>query len=114
MTGTHIGSLVVAAAVVFWMIQLLRSHQLKEKYAVLWLGVGLGTLILGAFPVLLNEFADRVGVKDPPNLLLFAAAVLLLLVCVHLSWESSRLEEETRTLAEEVALLRQRLEDLER
>ena len=57
------------------------------------------------FPVLLNKVADVVGVKDPPNLLLFAAALLLLLVCVHLSWEASRLEEKTRTLAEEVALL---------
>ncbi len=114
MTATHIGSVIVAAGVVASMIQLLRSHQLKEKYAVLWLGVGIGTLTLGLFPALLNRVADVVGVKDPPNLLLFAAAVLLLLVCVHLSWESSRLEEETRTLAEEVALLRQRLEDLER
>jgi hypothetical protein len=113
MTPTHIGSVIVAAAVVLSMIQLLRSHQLKEKYAVLWLAVGVGTLVLGAFPFLLNKVADVVGVKDPPNLLLFGAALLLLLVCVHLRWESSRLEEETRTLAEEVALLRQRLEELE-
>ena len=50
---------------------------------------------------------------DPPNLLLFGAAVLLLLVCVHLSWEVSHLEEETRTLAESHALLQERLERLE-
>jgi hypothetical protein len=32
--------------------------------------------------------------------------VFLLIVCIHLSWEVSRLEEETRTLAEEIALIR--------
>jgi hypothetical protein len=32
--------------------------------------------------------------------------VFLLLVCMHLSWEVSRLEEETRVLAEEIALIR--------
>jgi hypothetical protein len=37
---------------------------------------------------------------------------VLLLVSVHLSWEASRLEEETRTLAEEVALLRMQVESL--
>jgi hypothetical protein len=37
---------------------------------------------------------------------LFLGFVFLLLVCVHLSWEVSRLEEETRTLAEDIALLR--------
>jgi hypothetical protein len=110
MTGTHIFSIVVALGAVASMFELLRRRQLKEKYAVLWLGVGIGMLVLGGFPVVLNKVADAVGVKDPPNLLLFAAALLLLLVCVHLSWEASRLEEKTRTLAEEVALLRQKIE----
>jgi hypothetical protein len=110
MTGTHVFSIVVAIASVLSMLELLRRRQLKEKYAVLWLAVGIGMLVLGAFPVLLNKVADVVGVKDPPNLLLFAAALLLLLVCVHLSWEASRLEEKTRTLAEEVALLRQKID----
>ena len=112
MTGTHVFSIVVAIGSVVSMLELLRRRQLKEKYAVLWLGVGLGMLVLGLFPVLLNKVADVVGVKDPPNLLLFAAALLLLLVCVHLSWEASRLEEKTRTLAEEVALLRQKIEQI--
>ena len=111
MTAVHIGAMLVAALSVASMFELLRRRQLKEKYAVLWLFVGLGMLVLGAFPVLLNKIADVVGVKDPPNLLLFSAALLLLLVCVHLSWEASRLEEKTRTLAEELALLRRQIED---
>lgn len=113
MTATHIGAIIVAAGSLVAMFELLRRRQLKEKYAVLWLAVGVGMFVLGAFPVLLNRVADLVGVKDPPNLLLFAAALLLLLVCVHLSWEASRLEERTRTLAEELALLRQKVEDAE-
>jgi hypothetical protein len=32
-------------------------------------------------------------------------------VAVHFSWELSRLEERTRTLAERLALLEQRLEE---
>ena len=38
--------------------------------------------------------------------------LVLLLVAVHLSWEASRLEEETRTLAEEVGLLRMQVHSL--
>ena len=110
MTTTHVGFIIVGVASLASMVELLRRRQLKEKYAVLWLGVGIGMFVLGAFPFLLNKVADVAGVKDPPNLLLFAAALLLLLVCVHLSWEASRLEEKTRTLAEELALLRQKIE----
>ena len=42
--GTHIVSIVVAATSLVSMFELLRRRQLKEKYAVLWLGVGIGML----------------------------------------------------------------------
>jgi hypothetical protein len=111
--STHVVAVVVAVASVGFMIELLRRGQVKEKYAALWLAVGGGMLVLGVFPGLLDRVADALGVADPPNLLLFAAAVLLLLVDVHLSWEVSRLEEKTRTLAEANALLEERVDRLE-
>ena len=48
------------------------------------------------------------GVDYGPSAVFLGAIVFLLLVCMHLSWEVSRLEERTRTLAEELALLRRR------
>jgi hypothetical protein len=38
--------------------------------------------------------------------------LMLLGVCLHLSWEISVVEDETRTLAEEVAILRSQVEAL--
>jgi hypothetical protein len=92
------------------MFELLRRGQLREKYAVLWLMEGLATAVFALFPGLLDHIARPLHVADPPNLLLFAANVVLVLVTVHLSWESSRMEDRTRALAEEVALLRQHIE----
>lgn len=102
----YLVALVGALAVLALIVELLRRRQLKEKYAVLWLVVGSGTTLLAVFPSLLSATADAVGVQVPANLLFFAALLLLLGVCVHLSWELSRVEDETRILAEEVALLR--------
>jgi hypothetical protein len=110
MTSVHIIALVGAVAVLAGMFELLRRGQLREKYAVLWLLVGIGVAVFGVFPGLLDSIARPLHVADPPNLLLFAGDVVLLLVTVHLSWESSRMEDRTRALAEEVALLRARLE----
>jgi hypothetical protein len=109
----HIVTAVCALAVLALMFELLRRRQLREKYALLWLAFGLGSAALAFFPGVLNWAARLLGVKDPVNLLLFGAALVLLLVCVHLSWEVSRLEGETRTLAEETALLRFRVDKLE-
>lgn len=98
---TAITGLVLLATIV----ELLRRRQMREKYALLWLTVGLVVGPLALYPRLLDRVARAVGVVSGVSLVLFLAVVFLLLVCVHLSWEVSRLEEETRTLAEHVALL---------
>ena len=95
-------------------LELLRRHQLREKYAALWLAVGSAVVPLGLFPQMLDSLARGLGIVSGASLVLFAGIVLLLLVCLHLSWESSRLEEETRTLAEEIALIRTALEEQSR
>jgi hypothetical protein len=92
-------------------IELLRRRQLREKYAMLWLTVSLLVVPLSLFPRVLDRVASAVGVASGVSLVLFLAVAFLLLVCVHLSWEVNRLEEETRTIAEDLALLRAKVED---
>ncbi|GAB3936729.1 hypothetical protein GCM10027614_13710 [Micromonospora vulcania] len=87
-------------------VELLRRRQLREKYGMLWLGVLVIVIPLSLFPRLLDNVAELLGVASGVSLVLFLGIVFLLLVCVHLSWEVSALEEETRTLAEDFALLR--------
>ncbi|WP_238013327.1 DUF2304 domain-containing protein [Dactylosporangium sp. AC04546] len=103
-----------ALAALGFMIELLRRRQLQEKYAILWLGVSLVVLPLGFFPTLADSVAEAIGIASGVSLVLFLGIVFLLLVCVHLSWEVSRLEEETRTLAEDVALIRAERAERER
>jgi hypothetical protein len=87
-------------------LELLRRRQLREKYAVVWLGVSIVIVPLALYPQLLDHVAKALGVAAGVSLVLFLGIVFLLMVCAHLSWEVSRLEEETRTLAEDLALLR--------
>ncbi|MEV1288917.1 DUF2304 domain-containing protein [Micromonospora sp. NPDC049679] len=87
-------------------VELMRRRQLREKYAFLWIGVALLALPLAVFPRLPDEVAHQLGVVNGVSLVLFGGIIFLLLIAIHHSWELSRLEEETRVLAEEVALLR--------
>lgn len=104
---------IIAVLLLALIFELLRRRQLREKYAILWLAVGLIVLPLGFFPRLLDSVARAVDVKSGVSLVLFLGFMFLLVVCIHLSWEASRLEAETRTLAEEVALIRTQLADRE-
>jgi hypothetical protein len=108
----------VILVIVIWM---LLARKLREKYAVMWLVIGLAVLILGVFPQLLLWLTDTLGVQVPANLLFSLAIVLLLGVTLHLSWELSQAEDEIRRCAEEAAIARteiaalnDRVADLER
>ncbi|MFC8304084.1 DUF2304 domain-containing protein [Specibacter sp. NPDC057265] len=109
---TNLAALLLAIAIVALVLEMLRRKKFREKYATLWLFVGMLTVILAAFPQLLNIASELVGVQLPSNLLFILSIFLLLGVCLHLSLELSGLEDETRTLAEEVAILRTQIESL--
>jgi hypothetical protein len=97
----------LALAAILFILRLVRQRRLRAKYSVLWLSIGLGLAVLAAFPGLLTWVSDVVGVEYPPALFFALALSFLLLLCLHFSWEISRLEDRTRALAEEHALLRQ-------
>lgn len=106
----NLAAFLLALAIVGLVAEMLRRKKLREKYAIWWLVVGVATLILAAFPQLLVMVAQLIGVQLPSNLLFIMSILMLLGVCLHLSWEISVVEEETRTLAEEVGILRIQVE----
>lgn len=105
-------AIALALVLVCIVLALLLKRQLREKYAVLWLIIGLFVLMLGVFPQLLLWLTEFLGVQVPSNLLFATAIVLLLGVSLHLSWELSRAEEEIRRNAEESAIGRAEIQQL--
>jgi len=113
--------IVLALLIIVLVMWMLLTRRLREKYAVLWLVIGLAVLVLGLFPQLLLGLTSALGVQVPANLLFALAIVLLIGVALHLSWELSQAEDEIRRVAEEAAISRAeadrfeaRLNELER
>ncbi|GAB3490926.1 DUF2304 domain-containing protein [Flexivirga lutea] len=103
-------AIVVALATIAGMYALIRQGWLKEKYTLIWVLAALVTFLVGVFPPILDWFADIVGVQQGPNLLFLAAGVAMMLICVQLSVEASTQSYKSRTLAEEIAILRLEVE----
>ena len=112
MTSSTILGLLGSVLILVTLFEMLRRQRLREKYALIWVVVALSTVLLVIFPGLLTRASDLLGVQVPANLLFFAASMMLLLLSIQFSYEIGRLEDRTRTLAEEVALLTLRLEEL--
>jgi len=106
MNSTFTLGLIGGAIILAVLFEMLRRQRLREKYAVIWVVVVGFTILLVVFPGILTWAANLLGVQVPANLLFFGASMLLLVLTIQLSYEIGRLEERTRTLAEEVALLR--------
>ena len=102
----HILVVLVVLAGAYFLLRVLNRRQMRGKYTLLWMFVGVGVLALAAFPAGLDHVSHFFNIYYSPSTLFLAAIGFLFLVCVYFSYELSRLEERTRILAEELAILR--------
>jgi len=111
-TALQIASLLTSVIAILLVIQLVRRRSLREDYALLWLGGGLVLLVFSLKKDLLDQLAIIVGIAYAPSLLLLGAIVLGFLLSMHFSVALSRLAEQNKRLAQELALLRLSVEKL--
>ncbi len=111
--GAQLASIVFAALVFLLVFEMVRRRRLHERYAILWLGAALALLVLAVWAGLLKSVSDLVGIKTPSNAFFVIAFAFLLLLVLHFSSVASKLSDETRVLAQRLALLQQRIDALE-
>lgn len=109
----HLFVLAVSLCSVGFILRLVRQRHLRAKYSILWLSIGMVLVGLSASPALLDRLSVLLGISYGPTTFFLGAITLLFLVVIHFSWELSRLEERSRILAEEIAILRAQLEQPE-
>ena len=110
----HVVVVVAAIAATVFVVRLIRTRRLKGKYSVLWMGLSTIQLLVAVFPGIAVRAASILGVQTPLNAVFLAVTAVLALVVVDLSWELSKVEDRTRRLAEDAALLRLRLLERDR
>jgi len=93
-------------------LELVRRRTLREEYSLLWLGTALTMIIVSAWRDLLHGVSSLVGIAYPPNLLFLLASMFTLLLLLYFSTVITRLTQENKEIAQEVALLRREIESL--
>jgi len=94
-------------------LELIRGRRLKERYALMWLATGVVLLALSVWRGGLNTIAGWLGVGYPPAILFAVATLFVIVVLLDYSTVLSRLSDQNTLLAQELALLRRRLEVVE-
>ena len=93
-------------------LELVRRDLLKERYALLWLATSVAGLIVGIFPGLIVKFALLVQFQMLTALFVVGFMFTLAIV-LGFSVIISRLTERNRILAQELALLSTRLDEVD-
>ena len=100
--------------VLLFVVNLVRTRKLKEEFALLWL---LTAVVLVLAPLLidyLDMIAHALGIEYPPAFIFVLAIISVLLILFQFSMRISHFSEQIKVLTQELALLRARLECLER
>src|SRR5260370_33905094 len=108
--SVSIAGAIASFVLVLVVLELIRSHRLRERYALLWLATGIVLTVLSAWRGGLNTIAGWLGVRSYPPAVLFAGGILFILaVLLHYSTVISRLSDQNVLLAQRLALLAEEL-----
>lgn len=106
----QIVAIVSAGVLLVVLLELVRRRRLLERYALLWLLSAIVLLGLSVWRGLLKGVADAIGVAYPPNALFLIAFGFVLVLLLHFSLAVSRLSDQTKVLAQRLALLEERVQ----
>ena len=96
-------AVVVTVLLLALVIDLVRRRRLVERYALLWMLAASFLVVLAVWNGGLNFIADVAGIKSPPNALFLLGLAIIFGLLLNFSVAFSRLSEETKILAQEVA-----------
>ena len=107
MDRIQIIAVLVTGTLFLMVFELVRRRRLMERYALLWLLSSAVLLVLAIWTGLLEAVADAAGIKVPSNALFVVGFAFVLALLLHFSLAISRLSDESKVLAQQVARLDQ-------
>ena len=109
-----ISTLLLSLFLFFWIFSLIRRRRLREEYSFLWIMIAGVFLGLSFFHPLIDRVAYWLGIDYGPTALFLFFNVITVFILIHFSIQLSDYKTKKRILAQEVALLRDRVDELSR
>jgi hypothetical protein len=107
----HLFVFLITLVVFALVLLLVFKRKINERFAVLWVGISLTLLLASSFGYKhLFQIAQYIGIPYPPSALFLIAIFGLTLLIIELFAWASKLNDRTRVLTQEIALLRDRVE----
>ena len=100
-------SICASAALLLYILEMVRRRKLREEYSILWLFGSLAILVLSIRQDWLIALSRSVGIVYPPSFLFLVGILFILLILIHFSIAISKLHQMNKKMAQEIALLKE-------
>ncbi len=111
--NVQILAITASIALIIGVVSLIRNRSLRVEYSILWLIGTVALLIMSLWRHLLDTVAAAIGIFYAPAVLLLVGILFGILLFLHLTVVISRHTEQNKLIAQELALLREKLEKME-
>jgi hypothetical protein len=106
MTRVTILAMCASAALLLYILEMVRRRKLQEEYSILWLFGSVIILVLSVKRAWLHWASQAVGIFYPPSFLFLVGILFVVLILIHFSITISRLHQMNKKMAQELALLK--------
>jgi hypothetical protein len=110
MVKIQIIAIAVSLLFLLYIIRLILKGKLREEYSIIWISCTLVLIVFSFWREGLEVIAGLLGVYEAPNLVFTGAIFAVFIYLLHLSVVVSKLHKQNKQLAQELALLKEKME----
>ncbi|NLA25193.1 MAG: DUF2304 domain-containing protein [Bacteroidales bacterium] len=103
-------SIIVSVLLLFFSGRLIVKGKLRVEYSIFWFALTVILVVFSFWRDGLEFFSKLLGVYEAPNLVFLVAIGSVFLYLLHFSIVISKLKDDNRKLAQDIALLKEKIE----
>ena len=107
-------AIIMALCFMFFIFRLIAKGKLREEYSFIWITCTALLLLFSFWRNGLDVIAKLLGIFYAPSLIFLGAIFAIVIFLVHLSVVNSKQHKQIKDLAQEMAILKKKLEENEK
>ena len=109
MAKIQIIAITVSLLFLLYIIRLILKGKLREEYSIVWIICTIVLILFSFWRNGLEVVAKLLGVYEAPNLIFTGAIFSIFIYLLHLSVVVSKLHSQNKQLAQDIALMKEKL-----
>jgi hypothetical protein len=110
MAKIQIIAILTSLLFLLYIVRLIVKGKLREEYSIVWIICTVVLIVFSFWRSGLEVVANLLGVYEAPNLVFTGAIFAMLIYLLHLSVVVSKLTSQNKKLAQDIAMLKEKVE----